>query len=370
MRESLLKGKLSWFPSVDDGIYADVAKMGKTVSMWLEEEKSQKTGVRTIYDGLTYPEIWKIKHAIELTGQEPPLTAIEECFKAAGIAYTGARTDLVGKVYEYADLDTLFPEYFSNKVYAGMLKNSLVPELVAEETVIDSMNFHKIYIEDTEKERQLGKVGRGAELGTTRISVAQRDIYLNKYGRYLEIPYEDVKMVRFNLLGRVLERIGMQIQIDQTDAMIDVLEAGDGNTNSTPATTVNSNTSGTVASADVIEFATCLPTPYKMSDLIGKKALLVEWYTVLSAFNTPQDTFGFMNIQLPMIHEWDRTALTSDYYIGLDRRYAVEHVTTGAVLTESEKIIRNQINGIAISHRDAFSIIDNNAVALFDETHS
>jgi hypothetical protein len=75
-------------------------------------------------------------------------------------------------------------------------------------------------------------------------------------------------------------------------------------------------------------------------------------------------------ITLPRAYDWDgRNVITSDEFIGVDSRYAVEHLTSGQIMTESEKIIRKQVMGSAITYWSAFTIIDNSATAIFDETH-
>jgi len=369
-RTAPLRGDGFWIGKggLESGMYEEAAKRGQSFSMLLEDIRAEKQQP-TIYRGLTKTEIFALRKELKAQGKEIPLTAFEECLKFAGIQAYGTHTDVVGKFFEYSDVDVLFPEFIADRVYAGMLKSSIVPEFVMAETVISSTNFHKIYIEDTEADRQLGEVGKGEEFGETKIVVSKESIYLTKFGRYLTVAYEDVEYQRLNVFGRALERIGLQIEIDRSDDMVSTLINGDGNSN-TPGTTVESDSSGTIGTADVIEWATCLPTPYKMDKHLGKKALLVKYYTALADFENPIATWGFMGINLPKTFEWDRSVLTSDYLLGVDSRYAIEHITTGAVLTETEKVIRKQLHGTAISHRDAFAIFDENAVAIFDETHA
>ena len=153
------------------------------------------------------------------------------------------------------------------------------------------------------------------------------------------------------------------------DRLFDVLINGDGSQDGA-ATTVQSGTSGDMDTTDVINWATCLPTPYKMNAHAGRKAQLKLWYAVLAGFQNPMTTWGFVGITLPTTHEWDRSVIDSDYLIGVDSRYAVEHLTMGPVLTEVEKLVRRQVQGTAISHRDAFAIFDRNAIAIFDGTHA
>jgi hypothetical protein len=353
----------------DAGMYEQAAEEAMGFSAWLEMEKAKAlSDDSSPYLGLTHLETVMKKRELKAAKLAVPLTAFEECLKVAGIKAFGAITDNVEKFFQFSGTDVLFPDYIANRVYAGAIKRSLVPVFTMGETVISSLNFHKIYIEDTEADRQLGELGLGDEMGETKIIVAKEDIYLKKYGRYLTLAYEDIKYQRLNVFSKALERIGQQIGVDQTDDMFTAIINGDGNSN-TPGTTVTSDTTGTIGTADVIEWATCLPTPYKMNKFVGKKALLVEYYTVLADFDNPQATFGYMNLEMPLPYEWDRTVITADRFFGIDQEFSVEHITTGAVLTETEKVIRKQIQGTAISHRDAFAIFDENANAIFDETH-
>jgi hypothetical protein len=355
-----------WFPKdFSDGAYEDAFNKGESVTSMLERERFEKTGEKSHYHGMNHLEIVKEKLRLEKAGQPVPATAFDECLKAAGIT----RFDRVDKFFQYGDISTLFPEVISSKIYAGLLQDSLVPEFTMGEVVLsDGLEYKKIKVDDSEAQRQLGLTGKGAELATTTIQVGEESIHLAKYGRYLEIAYEDLKYQRLNLFGAALTRIGQQMQIDLTDDMIYTIINGDGNSN-TPATTVTTAATGTVAVADVIEWSTCMPSPYKMSKFVGKKALLQEYWTTLAGMNNPSDQFGFVGIALPRAYEWDRSVVTSDRFFGVDQRYAIEHFTAGGIVTEAEKIIRKQINGTAITHWSKFGIFDNNATAIFDETH-
>jgi hypothetical protein len=367
-RPTPLRGDDFWVGKggLDAGMYGDAATKGLTFSMQLEEMKSLKLGQESPYLGMTKYEVFKAREEMKKQGKVIPATAFEECLAKAGIKAFGPHTDYVGKFFEYSDTDVLFPDYFSDRVYAGMLKESLVPVISMGETIIDGVNFHKVYIDDVEGNRQLAEVGSGEELPEKKIAVSKQSLYLTKYGVYLTLTYEDVQFQRLNVFGKALELIGKQIDVDRTDEMVYILINGDGNSNS-PGTTSTVASAGTIATADVIGWSTCLPTPYKMNHFVGRKTQLNSYYTVLSDFDNPVATWGFMGIDLPIAHEWNRSVISvTDRLYGVDNRYAIEHITTGAVLTEAEKIIRKQINGTAISHRDAFAIFDKNAVAIWD----
>ena len=101
---------------------------------------------------------------------------------------------------------------------------------------------------------------------------------------------------------------------------------------------------------------------------MGRKALLQEYYATLAGMNNPSDQFGFVGISLPRSYEWDRSVVTADTFIGVDSRNSFVHLSGGAGMGESEKIIRQQISGTAVSVRSGEMIIDKNAAVIFDET--
>jgi hypothetical protein len=216
----------------------------------------------------------------------------------------------------------------------------------------------------------MSKVGIGDEIPGVRITVSKESIAMQKFGKALEVAYEEVKYVPLNLFGLTLDRIGAQMGMDESDDLVYTLINGDGNSN-TPGTTVTSDSTGTIGIADAIEFAICLPTPYKMTDFVVKKAILNKYLVSLLgvSLDNPPGTLQSIGVPLPKWHEWDRTVVTSDRMYGIDKAYAIGRVSTGAVVTETDKIINKQLNRTVVSYRSGFHIIDKNAVAIFDETH-
>ena len=352
---------------IDAGVYSAVAEEGKTLSMKLEEVRAQEREP-TIYLGLTKAEVIRKRLEMKKAGIESPLTALEECFKQLGIQTTGAYTDFVGKFYETSGGAVVFPEYWSDRIYAGILKRSIVSEFAMSENVITGDNFHKVYLETVERDRQLSRVGEYEEFPEVKIVVAEQSVTIQNFGTYVTISYKAMRQQRLGIFSKGLEQIGQQIDVDRCDDMVRTIRLGDGNSN-TPTTTVETDATGTISTADVVEWANCLPTPYIMDKFVTRKALHNEYCTTLSDFDNPIATWGFMGISLPRAFEWDRSSVPTDNFLGVDSQFAIEHITNGAVLVESENIIRKQIKGTAVSHADCFTIFTNDATAIFDETH-
>lgn len=360
---------------LDEGVFEYAARQGKTLSMVLEEHRAKKIGEESPYLGLIKSEVLAKKAEIRKSGREAPLTALEACYKQLGIQTTGSFTDRVEKFYDFSDGDIIFAELWSDRAHYGMLKTSFVPDFVMEEIVIDADNFHKLYIETLEQNRQLKRVGEYEEFPEIQIKVAEQAVKLQNFGAYVTISYKAMKQQRINAFTPSLELIGLQIDVDRFDDLVRTLRLGDGNSN-TPGTTVTTVASGTIGTRDVINWATALPTPYKLNKAVGKKALLQEYMVTLADFDNPGATWNYIGTHykpeatfLPVHYEWDRTSIPTDNFLGIDSRFAIQHITNGAVLVETEKVIRQQFKGTAISHADCFSIFDKNAIAIFDETH-
>lgn len=359
---------------LDDGIYSEAASKGMTINQFLEDLYAKEAQEESIYQGLSPVEVYRLKKSLKRQGKDIPLDAFEKQLAALDIRAFGPQTDPLSKFFATQQGTTLFPMYVSSSVFAGLMLAGLVPEFAAQTEVVPpgTTVFQKPQLDDSEDNRRTRLTSESQEFPETTITVSDHSVPVRKFGRYLAASYEALSAQKLNVVGLMLQRIGVQIAIDDTDDMINVLINGDGNSN-TPATTVSTTTSTQIALADVIGWATGLPSPYKLDKFVGKKALLAEYYATLAAMNNPSDQFGFIGISLPRSFEWDRAVYGSgivDLFVGVDSRYAFLHVTTGAIMTESERLIRKQLQGTAVSYRSGKVVLDPNAVGLFDETHT
>jgi len=353
---------------IDDvGIYKHLAdNEGKTLSMFLEEKRYEKTGEKTYY-GKTKGEVVAIKTQMRSNNETPPMTAFEELLAKANIKVTGPFTDPISKFYQYSDVTTLFPEFIADRVYSGKLKSSVVPLFSMGETVIDANTFEKMYLNDTEDDRDMYEIAKYEDLPETRIKVGDKSIHLGMFGRRVVLSQFD-KGMRANVFGRFMERIGLQFGIRESDLMFYRLINGDGNSDTTPGTTVTADATGAGALSleDAISWSLGLPTPYTMDRFVMRKANLVKYYNRLYDATITSVSGSERLVVFPDAVEWDRSAITANYAWGVDSRYAIEHVTSGGIQTQAENIVRNLTNETAIYAMFEFAIADQNAVAVWD----
>ena len=351
---------------LDIGIFKAAEADNKTVSMVLEDAKSQKEGEVSPYFGMSKYEVLQAKKAMRERGETPPLTAFEECLAKAQI---NPKTDMVSKFYEYSDTDVLFPEYIMDRAYSSLLQGSIVPEFTMAMTQVNSLSVQKLYLEDDEDDRQLHAVSKMEDLPETRIEVGDQNIRLDMYGRYLMGSKIDLATARINLIDRFLSKVGQQLAIDESDLLVYRLINCDGNSGTTPGTTATAAATGAAAIsfADTLTWATCLPAPYKMDKFVAKKTNNVAWLNRLydgSTSSIGNDVFK----AFPKCIEWDRSVVTTNYFVGVDSRYSIEYFHMGGPKTEVENLVRKVSQGLAIYHHYDFAIADNQAVATFDMT--
>lgn len=351
----------------DDNVYAEMRKNGKTVPMYLEELKA-KAGDPSPYFGLSQFQTEMLRKELRKSGQDVPLTAVEELMIEAGIKVAGAFTDKCQKFFVHSDTQVLFPAVVSQIAGASMIKNSLVGDYVFREQVLSSNRYEKIQMQDTAQDRRLNEVAKMADLPETKIKVAERAIQLRKYGRYLRMPVQDIQDASVNALATFIDRIGMQLGVDQTNLLAYRLINGDGNSDTSAGTTVESSSSGSTSFVDLISFSRGAPSPYKIDRFMGRKTLVNEWIsraydgTAASIGNDIFNTF-------PIPDEWDESTITSDILIGVDTRYAVEMLSRGGMETNEGDLIRQTAKELAMHVLYEFAINNNQAVVLFDQTH-
>jgi len=358
---------------MDKGVYDDALKSGQPLGVWMEEKISDTEwgGFEpTIYKNMTNYEMFKTRKELKRKGESIPPNAFEIALAAHGIKAYGAQTDPVSKFFLNSGTVILFPFWLSNQIYTGALMASLVPELIANTVVIQGLDYRKIYLSDSEGDRQTARTSRGGEAPTKHFRVTKQDQSLEKYMIELLFDYEVINDTPLNLYSAALQKVGAQIGIDETDDLVYALINGDGNSNGLEAgQTVDVLTSGSIEKLDIIGLSSALPLPYKLRKFVGRKTYMRLFWDALSDMTNPAAQWGMTGMDLPIGYEWDRASVTADTLYGVDPDLGVQFITNDtAVMTETDKIINKQQVRTVVSKRSKISIIDQDAIGALDVT--
>lgn len=364
--------------NVDKGFYHDARKEGLTPGQFLArqvepaEAEVEKVCARLFKQYRVEDDGGYRSIAIREFAEEK--AALNTVFRERKIR----RNDTVDKAFFASDNDSaLFPVFLATQIIAGQLAGSLVPRLAATEERIDAAVAEKITMNESETDRQLKFTGEGAELPKTKLSRAEGQVQLFKYGRVLEWTYESARRMKLDIISLFLQRMGIQMGIDETDDLIEVLIGGDGTSGSAVVDT-DAEVSGTLDYDELIRIFQAFPKGYRMTDAVINDTN-IRTILNMAEFKDPliqlkfqengiDDSFPLLGA---MAHRWtstNSTAFSTDRILAVDRRFAVKVLTEGDLLDESDKIIDKQINQRAMSYWKGYMKLDNNAAQCLDIT--
>jgi len=286
----------------------------------------------------------------------------------------GPDADVIGKFFASTSSAVLFPHYVESQVRAGMMAESLLPEIVATETHVTAHTYDGTWLADSEPDRQLEEIAEGAVIPTVELSTADHTVKLRKFGRTLKATYEALRLQRANVVGVWLQRIGAQIAIDESDWALSTLIHGDGNDNA--LTDMDSEVSASLDYDELVRLWLAFPAGYRCRKIIVGDTLLrtllnlAEFQDPLAGFNF-QATGELVSPVGAKLLRWSSNAvLPPDWVLGVDERYALEQVTELGVLVEVDRLIERQVEATTVSKWTGFVKLDRNAAQALDVTHA
>jgi len=297
------------------------------------------------------------------------LDAFERQLALTGIRIHGDNADIVDRFFASQESAVLFPEFVSRAVRVGFEDFSPLRNILAARVKIDDNTYKSIYMDDSvyqDGEKSLAVASEGASLPAIELKTAEHTVLIKKYGRYLQATYEAIRRKRANVVAIFLRGIGVQIQRDKFKDAVQVLINGDGNNN--PAPSADVETSGTLAYGDLVSFALSF-APYRMDVMLCNPTTAAVLLT-LEQMAEPAISGGFQ-IQGEPVRLFGAelivdASVPDNQIIGLDRRFALQEVYETGVLTESERLIRRQIEGAAISEVAGFAKVITSAAKILD----
>ena len=294
--------------------------------------------------------------------------AFQRQLKRFGIRAKGAGSSTVEKFFRTMDSAVLFPEYIARTVRQGMEENDILPAITATTTVIDSLDYRSIYSNPTDEDKELKSVEEGAEIPATEVKSKEHLVSLTKRGRMLVASYEAIRFQKLDLFGVMLRQIGAHIQKMQVQDAVNVILNGDGNDNAAVQYTVGSaplsGTKGTLGYDQLVEFWGQFD-PFTMNTMLCSTATMTKMLKIAELQNplTGLNFQGTGELSTPLGAKLHRTGCVDNgMIIGIDSRYALEHIRAGDVLVEYDKLIDRQLERAAITAISGFGKICDGAV--------
>ncbi len=354
---------------LESGMYEEAKLKGVPFGVWLEDHRVEKGLEPTPYQGFSNFERLAMKANMQAQGKQVPMDAYELTLAEYGIKAFGNFTDRIEKFFQVSDTAVLFPEFIDRTIHAQALRTSLVSQLVTNIAVVKGFEYRKLYMTETEAQRQLAKSGIGGAAPRTTVTIAGVTTTINKFWREFRFKYEEVYMAPINFYAFILKRVGDQIGVDQTNDLLLTMLNGDGNSNGLKdALTVDVTTSGTVVKLDFIKFCSALEQPYKIDKYVGLKVDMQKVWDMLSDMQNPPSQWAATSIPMPQGFEWNVAGvLSGNILLGLDSERAGQYVTSDtAQMSETEKLIRTQEVSTVVTEWGSFNVVDNNGIGALD----
>lgn len=332
--------------------------------------------------GVTMSQLLERMHP---SAESDKLTAFEKAMKqqeivARSAPAKGISADTVEAFYKTEQNKVLFPEFVATTMREELAAGSVLPYLTSAVTMIDSNVYKSAHIEFDEKNQRaatLRRVTEASELPTARIKLGEKAINIYKYGIALEASYEAVRRMKIDMLAKHIGYIAYQQELDEADAVIDILVNGDGNPN-TNAKRFASGALDTDAVGGIVTRRAWLSFLMKfyryrgVNTVTGNENAILALLDMMApdnmnqildslsangsinlAVRTPQGLFQ----QINAIYYPDAPKVNGkDALFALNRDYSVEKVVeAGSDVREADRFITRQTEVLTISENAGFA---------------
>lgn len=257
-----------------------------------------------------------------------------------------------------------------------------IAAVVGETTGIDRRTYRAFYLTDNASQSRMVRVAESTEIPRAKLTGGEREIQLYKYGRALEMTYEQMREMRIDVVARNIQRLAVQAEIDKLATIIDVMVNGDGNSG-TAATSFNLTTLDSEASVGELTlkawlaFKKKLSNPYVLNTALMQDdvSLQLELLSTGNA-NVPLAVLAGANSygSISRINQtgdavnygWTADAPASKI-LGFDKRVAIERVfQVGANVQEMQRFINNQTELMTMTETEGYAVIDGGAAKLLN----
>ncbi len=277
------------------------------------------------------------------------LDAYERQLKRFNIHVGGVHCDRVEKFFSTTESAILFPEFIRRAIRLG-LSDSILSDITAVNTRIPAGEYVPGILKETASYSKLTEAGEN--LPESDYIESSEVMHLSKYGRSIHATYEVIRRVRLDAFQTILRSIGVRLG---NAILVDTVE--------------------TLKNGTTLDYVTEAFKYEALCDLYG----VLKDYNMTTVIASPENVakiLGFeqmeemastqpQQIVLPFGATLYKCAgMSDDYIVGIDRRFALEMITGGDVLLETDKLIDTQLDVITVSVRLASRVLTGSAVGV------
>ena len=379
--------------------YADAYSEGSSLSAWLERQdpSADHRGTADAFERLlkaagiktrTIPEMGVFADELSAFDRDEHTRALlpEWVARTARRAKTGrdVSTRAVYVTGDNAQGTVGQPLAFGDQPRFTQIAPAIpLSELVAVTTGINGGAYQAFYLNNDTDALRMKRVAEGAEVPRAKLTAGTHTVRLKKYGRALEVSYEQLRRQRIDVVALHISRMAVQAESDKVAAVMDTAINGDGNSN-TSATVYNlttldaAATAGTLTLKGWLAFKMKFANPYMMTvalanDTVALQAMLLNTGSanIPLVFVAGQNGFGGFRTINPGLADNVGLGWTADApslkVVAFDSRFAIERVyEIGGDITEVERWISRQVQEIVMTEVEGYDVFDQAATKILD----
>lgn len=278
------------------------------------------------------------------------LDAYERQLKRFDIRMNGPHCDRVEKFFNSTESAVLFPEFVRRAIRQGM-ETSMLSEMTAVETHTDSSQYLGCTLSETDSYSTT--TAQSKALTASTILEESDALVLNKYGRLVKSSYEAVRRQRLDVFAVFLRSVGMQLAQALMQQAITTLTASAGSTTAKAGSALAYSDLATLyGNFTTYDMNTLLVSPKVAASILA----MTQMEKVIPVMQEQQVRlpFGTALCKVPQ--------MSDSVIIGLDKEFALEMVTGSDLILETDRLIENQLDLIAVSLQCGFRVLTENAV--------
>lgn len=279
-----------------------------------------------------------------------------------------------------AENGPLFPAFLAQTFIAARISAGLADLMVFADVNVNRLSVDKVRLNEGEAARRLRNVSIGDQLPRTELSYVETNVKMRKYGRLFSYAREVVAMQPLAVVQGHVTQLANQIAVDETDEVLEILHAGDGETGSAVTDTTPA-TDGTLVYNDLIKLELAFANSYA-GRVFAADATNFQTILQMSEYKDPLANRGVaMERNIPSvptpsgigrIYRWSSTnstymAETGGRIAGVDPTMAAWIART-PLLEEQDTLIDSGKQEVALSYMMAVIKGDPNCVKSLDVT--
>ena len=289
------------------------------------------------------------------------LDAFERQLKRFDIKINGKNSSTIDKFFQTTDSAVLFPEYVTRTIRESIAQANNLDDIVAAKTNIEGLDYRSIALTPSKDDLELKYVNEGAFIPETEIKTQENHIKLHKRGRAIVASYESLRFQRLDVFNVMLRQIGMAISQNLFEDAINTLIMGDGNNNA-----IDKTVAGKALTVDDLTKAVVSLYPYDATTIItspefASKVCLSELFAGKDKNFATNGTY-----ETPFGAKIVSYRRPKDYIIALNKNFALEMVTAGDIMVDSDRLIDRQLERTAITQIAGFAKISKEASKMVE----